>query len=211
MAGRVAQVGDDGARRVAAALQSNRSVVSFDLGSNRISSAGAHALAEALPYCNLTELELSSNHLGTRGATELARALGARSCVLASLNLCRNQLGDGAVEPLCSTLRRDGCALRSLRLARLQRDWRRRGPVGAARCLSIAAMVCAAAPAAILMAGPFRRRIATELLGSKTSVGLISLSLVANEVGAGGANALRQAMVHKEPQVALHRRGPYRT
>jgi Ran GTPase-activating protein (RanGAP) involved in mRNA processing and transport len=66
------QLEDEGAALLAAALRSNRVLLSLDLRNNNVSDAGAVALAECLQAnCTLTELQLNSNWIGARRRCQL--------------------------------------------------------------------------------------------------------------------------------------------
>ena len=90
-----AKLGDAGAKRLAAALTTNRRVKFVDLWSNGIGPEGATALARALEGNKILEkLWLNENKVGAAGATALAAALGKKECGLQTLWLSDAEVGD---------------------------------------------------------------------------------------------------------------------
>jgi len=75
------QIGDTGAAPLMASLQRHcRALKTLNLGYNVIADSGAKAVALALPrLTNLADVELRQNHIGTTGALALAAAVP--SCV----------------------------------------------------------------------------------------------------------------------------------
>jgi hypothetical protein len=86
-------IGDQGARALAAALADNATLTTLNLGSNRIGAAGALALEDALEKnATLRTLGFDSNDVGTQGVMALAAAL-EQNATLTSLNISANQIG----------------------------------------------------------------------------------------------------------------------
>ena len=87
-------VGDRGAKRIAAAIENCQILLqTLDLSHNKIGHRAALALGQALS-CNslLSALHLEANEIGPAGGDALARGLTSRS--LTFLSLGRNDLGD---------------------------------------------------------------------------------------------------------------------
>ena len=105
------QMGDAGARALAAALPLCASLDELVLSCNQIGDVGAQALAAALPQCaSLQKLNLSRNHIGEAGARAVAAAL-PQCASLQELTLSSNQIEDAgaqavaAVLPQCASLK----------------------------------------------------------------------------------------------------------
>jgi len=90
------EVGEEGARALAAALPRCPALRKLHLSYNRLGEGGARALAEALPQCPaLEQLELNNNGLGEGAARALAEAL-PRCPALRELGLSSNGVGEEA-------------------------------------------------------------------------------------------------------------------
>merc|ERR1719197_1075556 len=90
-------VGDGGAREVAATLAVNK-VTELNLGKNAITDAGAEAIANAVPRSKVTSLNLGANEISDHGAKMLA-AMVKQTPTLCSLQLGGNMIGaDGAAD-----------------------------------------------------------------------------------------------------------------
>ena len=108
---RYVQMGDAGARALAAALPMCASLDELVLSCNQIGDVGAQALAAALPQCaSLQELDLSGNQIGEASTRALAAAL-PQCASLQELKLSSNQIEDAgaqavaAVLPQCASLK----------------------------------------------------------------------------------------------------------
>ncbi len=89
-------IGDAGARALAAALQKNAKLSSLNLQSNNIGYVGVRALVTVLRITTaLTSLDLARNHFGDAGAMALATMIQTNTTILTSINL--NDTGIGAV------------------------------------------------------------------------------------------------------------------
>ena len=101
-------IGDEGAKALAAALRVNAVLKSLDVGGNEIGDEGAAAIAEALQGNEvLTNLNLTDNDIHNEGATVIAEALRGNG-VLTTLVLLRNNIGDEGAKALASALRVNG-------------------------------------------------------------------------------------------------------
>eukprot|EP00286_Rhodomonas_abbreviata_P027958 CAMPEP_0181306148 /NCGR_PEP_ID=MMETSP1101-20121128/10133_1 /TAXON_ID=46948 /ORGANISM="Rhodomonas abbreviata, Strain Caron Lab Isolate" /LENGTH=136 /DNA_ID=CAMNT_0023412161 /DNA_START=264 /DNA_END=671 /DNA_ORIENTATION=+ len=100
-------LGDEGVIAVCAALRKINAVGlnALWLNGNKISDAGAKALAEALKHCpNLTDLRLYGNKISDAGAKALAEAL--KHCPnLTTLHLQRNNISDAGAKALAEALK----------------------------------------------------------------------------------------------------------
>eukprot|EP00961_Rhodomonas_salina_P203476 2745788-Rhodomonas_salina.1 len=99
-----AELGADGAGRLAAMLAGCKSLSQIYLSFNRIGAEGARRLAEVLRECKtLAHLELIDNRIGTEGVGRLAEVL--RECkALAHLGMSFNNLGDEGAGRLAEVL-----------------------------------------------------------------------------------------------------------
>src|SRR3990167_6781853 len=97
-------IGDEGAKALAKALQTNTSLTRLNLNLNNISDEGAKALANALQTnTSLTTLDLRWNDIGAEGVTALANALKTNSS-LTRLDLGNNRIGAESVTALANAL-----------------------------------------------------------------------------------------------------------
>ena len=98
-------IGDEGAKALAAALNTNQSLTTLTLFYNDIGPDGAVALAKALHknMC-LQELHVSGNKIGNEGAEGLARALCSNES-LRILNINRTGISVDGASALAETLR----------------------------------------------------------------------------------------------------------
>ncbi len=103
-------IGDDGARAIAASLTG---LTSLDLSDNSIGDDGARAIAASLT--GLTSLDLSDNSIGADGA----RAIAASLTGLTSLDLSDNSIGDDGARAIAASPHRP-------HLARSERQQHRR-------------------------------------------------------------------------------------
>jgi hypothetical protein len=88
-------IGDEGARALAAALDNNATLTRLDLDGNNIGAEGARALAAALDKnATLTTLFLGNNNIGDEGARALAAALDTNH-TLQVLDLGHDLYDDG--------------------------------------------------------------------------------------------------------------------
>jgi Ran GTPase-activating protein (RanGAP) involved in mRNA processing and transport len=86
------EIGDEGAKALAAALEQNTTIIQLDLGVNQIGDEGAKVLAVALEHnTTLTQLSLWDNQIGDEGAKALAAAL-EQNTTLTQLNLRNNPI-----------------------------------------------------------------------------------------------------------------------
>jgi Ran GTPase-activating protein (RanGAP) involved in mRNA processing and transport len=110
-----AGIDDSAMSALAAAIRANTALTHLSLVGNRIGSAGARDLADALedsPDSMLLDLDLRDNRLGAQGADELGRALRENE-TLTRCDFSWNQMGPQAVLGLLSALR-DNFVLREL-------------------------------------------------------------------------------------------------
>jgi hypothetical protein len=96
-------IGPDGARHLAAALERNSVLEILLLGGNNIGVEGAAAFRTALERNNTLVLSLSSNNIGDDGVRHLAAALG-RNCTLTRLFLFNNNIGQAGAAALRTAL-----------------------------------------------------------------------------------------------------------
>jgi len=111
--------GDDGAARIAAALEGNTHVTALGLWNNDIGPDGAIALAGMLSdNSTITALGLSDNGVGDAGATALADALlrTDSDSAVATLGLSSNGIGPDGARALAGMLSDDNSALTALAL-----------------------------------------------------------------------------------------------
>ncbi|KAF9300443.1 hypothetical protein BGZ91_009807, partial [Linnemannia elongata] len=86
--------------KVISNIMANSTLTTLCLGSNKIGSNGAKALAEALKTnSTLTNLNLQSNSIGDNGAQALSEALKTNSA-LTTLNLRGNSIEDNGAQAL---------------------------------------------------------------------------------------------------------------
>ena len=86
-------IGDEGAKILAKALESNTMLQSLELGNSNIGGEGATALASVLTKSSaLKTLYLRGNHIGDEGAIALSKALKVNDC-LEHLYLGGNGIG----------------------------------------------------------------------------------------------------------------------
>merc|ERR1719181_1737064 len=94
-------IGDGGAREVAATLAVNK-VTELNLGKNAITDDGAEAIANAAPRGKVTSLNLGANAISDHGAKVLAAMIKVAP-TLCSLQLGGNMIGaDGAADHACA-------------------------------------------------------------------------------------------------------------
>ena len=100
------EIGVEGAKELAEALETNTSLTTVILSNNGIGDRGAIALATALRANHtLKSLDLSNNGIGDRGANMLADALGTNDTLkIKSLNLGNNDIGDRGAIALAGAL-----------------------------------------------------------------------------------------------------------
>ena len=97
-------VGDDGAKSLAQALQTNTTIKNLYLTGNHISDDGAKAFAQALQTnTTLQLLDLHNNQIGDDGAKSLAQALQTNTN-LRYIRLHNNQIGDDGAKALAQAL-----------------------------------------------------------------------------------------------------------
>lgn len=114
--------GDEGAKRIASAWRDGMPLKRLCLGRNSIGTAGARALAAALPCSaeTLTELRLDRNSIGDKGVAALASGL-SRSCfpAMGLLDLGHNfSLSSHGMAELAGALTSSAPGLRTLSLGR---------------------------------------------------------------------------------------------
>ena len=98
-------IGDEGAKALTNALQTNTSLTRLDLGGNDIGAEGVTALANALQInTSLAMLYLGNNKIGDEGATALANALQTNTS-LAILYLTGNDIGIEGAKALANALK----------------------------------------------------------------------------------------------------------
>ena len=87
------ELGDDGAREIAAALRVNSTIQTFNLEGNSVGDDGGREIAVALRV-NITiqMINLGANRVGDDGAREIAAALRVNS-TFQTLNLSNNSVG----------------------------------------------------------------------------------------------------------------------
>lgn len=72
----------------------------------RLGDDGVSALAQALiTNCTVTDLDLSTNGIGTKGAESLAKMLSHYSCMISTLDLSLNFLSEAGVNALGTPIR----------------------------------------------------------------------------------------------------------
>ncbi|NXO06608.1 NLRC3 protein, partial [Oriolus oriolus] len=109
-------IGAQGARKIAEALQQNRSLRELILSSNSVGDHGSIALAEALRVNHsLQSLDLQSNSISSAGVTALTAALCSNKGLL-SLNLRENSISKEGGPAIARALRSNS-TLRKLDLA----------------------------------------------------------------------------------------------
>eukprot|EP00812_Abedinium_dasypus_P014932 NODE_84_length_2185_cov_250.991080.p1 GENE.NODE_84_length_2185_cov_250.991080~~NODE_84_length_2185_cov_250.991080.p1 ORF type:complete len:675 (+),score=255.98 NODE_84_length_2185_cov_250.991080:3-2027(+) len=98
------QIGNDGAKALAEALRTNNALRTLSLYGNQIGNDGAEALADALTTNNtLVYLDLESNRIFNDGAKALAEALRTND-TLNMLNLDSNHIGNDGAKALAEAL-----------------------------------------------------------------------------------------------------------
>lgn len=108
------EMGNRGAKTLAAALEKNRTVRSLSVRRIGVDDSGAAHFAEMLwRNSTLRELDLGSNPIADGGASALATALRKNSS-LAKLALDRSAIRDSGVEALASAMASDAPALTTL-------------------------------------------------------------------------------------------------
>ena len=96
---------DAGAAHLADAVRATQTLSQLDLGCNLITDVGARALADALTHNHsLRSLELWGNKLGDAGAEYVADALETNECLM-RLNLLGCRVGDKGAHKLAVALR----------------------------------------------------------------------------------------------------------
>jgi hypothetical protein len=97
---------DDGVCKLAECLDSNDNIVSLNLRDNAFQELGAFGLAKALREADscLTYLNIGSNTVGPKGATELAEAL-ADNTKLSELHMASNFIGDAGCKSIGTMLK----------------------------------------------------------------------------------------------------------
>eukprot|EP00747_Dinoflagellata_sp_TGD_P169159 gnl/TRDRNA2_/TRDRNA2_197396_c0_seq1.p1 gnl/TRDRNA2_/TRDRNA2_197396_c0~~gnl/TRDRNA2_/TRDRNA2_197396_c0_seq1.p1 ORF type:complete len:264 (+),score=31.36 gnl/TRDRNA2_/TRDRNA2_197396_c0_seq1:83-874(+) len=101
---RINRVGDKGVEMLAAALEHHASLMTLDLFYNEIGDHGAESLAKVLEVStSLTILHLGGNRIGDLGAEHLAAAL-EHNTSLTTLHLGSNRIGDKGAERLAAAL-----------------------------------------------------------------------------------------------------------
>ncbi|XP_052025815.1 NACHT, LRR and PYD domains-containing protein 2 [Apodemus sylvaticus] len=98
-------------------LQQTLSLEHLDLGLNRIGSAGAKSLCEALknPKCKLKSLWLCGCSISPSNCNDFSETLASNS-TLNTLDLSQNSMGTDAVKTFCEALKLQVCPLQTLRL-----------------------------------------------------------------------------------------------
>ena len=98
-------IGDDGAKHIADALKDNHSLTILDLKENNICADGAKMIADVLKYNHsLKELSLSDNNIGANGAKMIADALKINQN-LTLLDLHENNIGDDGIKQIADALK----------------------------------------------------------------------------------------------------------
>ena len=98
------KIGTEGAKALAKALETNKTLTTLNLWGNEIGPEGAKALAKALETNKiLTTLNLGSNKIGDDGVKALVKALETNK-TLTTLNLGSNKIGDDGVKALVKAL-----------------------------------------------------------------------------------------------------------
>ena len=97
-------IGDEGAKALAAALKVNQSIQTLSFYCNYIGDVGAQALGTALRVNqSIQSLSLRTNQIGDVGTQALGKALQVNH-TLQVLDLCDNQIGDEGTQALAATL-----------------------------------------------------------------------------------------------------------
>ena len=158
-------------------------------GANQICAAGAADLAAAVAREQgaLTELSLSGNKIGNRGATALASAV-RRSITLEKLHLANCEIGDEGASMLAEAL------LRNPRLVQLDMRYNHIGPKGASQLAAVLA-----SDKSLTMLGMYGNRIGNEGVGElaaalRRNTKLIATCLGENGIGDEGAQKLAEAL-----------------
>ena len=167
----MSHIGDEGAKALAAALETNTALTHLNLASNSIGDEGAKALAAALKTNTaLTHLDLASNSIGNEGVSALAAALKTNTA-LTSLSL------QGSLPPLI-----------------FKGTWQIMGPEGA-KALAEAIETNTALTHLNLawsdIVDEGAKALATVL---ETNTVLTHLNLASNSIGDEGAKALAAAL-----------------
>ncbi len=98
-------IGDEGAKALAEALETNATLTSINLTENNIGDEGAKALAEGLKTnATLTSINLGGNNIGDEGAKALAEVLKTNKTVT-SINLLGNKIGAEGAKALAEGLK----------------------------------------------------------------------------------------------------------
>jgi len=98
-------IGDEGAREVATALNKNTKLIRLHINYNNIGDKGAQAIATALEQnTTLTILDISRNNIGVDGAQAIATALKINK-TLTTLNISENRIDNAGAEALAEALK----------------------------------------------------------------------------------------------------------
>ncbi|CAF1597528.1 unnamed protein product [Adineta ricciae] len=94
------EIRDEGAQQIADALRTNTTLTTLNLSRNAISDIGAQCIADALQRNTaLTTLDLSWNKIRVEGAQDIADALQTNTA-LTTLNLDENRIGHEGAEDI---------------------------------------------------------------------------------------------------------------
>ncbi|XP_051865170.1 NACHT, LRR and PYD domains-containing protein 3-like [Pristis pectinata] len=111
---------DSGAKDLASALSTNRSLTELDLNDNNLGDSGVKLVSAALsdPECKIQKLRLWGNNLTDYGAEDLTFALSTNRSLM-GLDLGSNSLTDRSVPALCRLI----LTLPSLQWIWLEGNW----------------------------------------------------------------------------------------
>ncbi|XP_062895928.1 NACHT, LRR and PYD domains-containing protein 12-like isoform X2 [Mobula hypostoma] len=106
---------DSGAKDLASALSTNRSLMELNLNDNKLGDSGVKLVSEVLKKanCKIQKLWLRDVGLTNPGAKDLASALSSNPS-LTELNLGANKLGDSGVILLSAALKNSECKIQKL-------------------------------------------------------------------------------------------------
>ena len=100
-------IGVKGAKALAGALEKNPTVAHINLGYNSIGDEGAKALAGALEQnATVAHIDLGHNSIGVQGAKALAGAL-EKNATVAHIGLCHNNIGGEGAKALAGALEKN--------------------------------------------------------------------------------------------------------
>ena len=172
------QIGDEGAKAIARAIEKNPQIPlqQLWLQNNQIGAEGAKAIALAIektPQIPLQQLDLGYNKIGAEGVTAIARAIGKTPQIpLQQLNLGCTQIGDEGAKVIARAIEKNP----QIPLQQLNLSWN---------------IIYAEGAKAIARA-----------IENTPQISLQQLDLAYNQISAEGAKAIARA-IEKTPQIPL--------